>query len=49
MNKLVRSLPSVLSYSIGELDSSLGVLQLNYTFEITLQPHLDSLGKSIEH
>ena len=36
VNKLVRSLPSVLSYSISELDSSLGVLQSNYTLEITL-------------
>ena len=36
MNKLVCSLPFVLSYSIGEFDSSLGVLQSNYTMEITL-------------
>ena len=34
-------------FQLGELNSSLGVLKSSYTLEITLQPHLDSLGSQL--
>ena len=46
----MHSYPLVVSFSqLGELSSSLGVLEPRYTLGVIYSTHIGSLGKVIEH